>query len=268
MLALGAGTAFVLGVLATWGQAREAALPPAEVVPLTSMGELVALGAQALTTALVGVPVALVLAYVAHLILTRGGLRPAVLDRGVPDRLAEARQRVARDLAVQDDLPPIDDTAPERRARRLEARARRRRAALRRRLWFTRAVVLGGLLLALAFGGPAHLLAAGAGVWAMERFGATSLHVAATVLAVLLVAVGAERFLAPDPLPDAAVRTTTGSRLVKGPLVSSSGQAWHVLVAPGRIKSVPAGQVAKSSVALPPPRGSRILSGSLLGRIL
>jgi hypothetical protein len=74
---------------------------------------------------------------------------------------------------------------------------------------------------------------------------------AGAVLAVVILAVAVERLYAPEPLPDATIRPANGGQLVKGPLVGATDDVWHVLIAEGRIKSVPTSQIAKSSLATP-----------------
>ena len=252
-----------LGALAVWGQARGLGLAPVDVLPLASLGELLTLGVQALLVAVAGVPIALALAYVGRLALARG-IRPLLED---DDRFSFERRRIERDLAALSETGGDDQAAVERRARRLSVKTDRLRAAARRRLWITRGLVAAGLVLAVVFGGPAHLLAAAVAVVVLQRFDAPWSRVAGVVLVVLVVAAGAERLLAsPDPAT-VTIRTTTGDALVKGALVGASDQAWHVKVAPGVLKSVPAATIAKSSVTYPPGSDPRPLTGSFAARV-
>ena len=97
----------------------------------------------------------------------------------------------------------------------------------------------------------------------MRRTKLSTLRIVAAVFGVLVLAIAAERFTAPDPLPDASVRTTRGI-LIKGPLVAATEDQWHVRIAENRVKSIPTVNIAKSSVY----SESRLVRGPLGGRVI
>jgi hypothetical protein len=101
------------------------------------------------------------------------------------------------------------------------------------------------------------------GLWLMRRTTLTRLRLVAAVFGVLVLAVAAERFTAPDPLPDASVRTTRGV-LIKGPLVAQTQGSWHVVISDDVVKSIPTVQIAKASVY----SQSRMVRGPLGARFI
>jgi hypothetical protein len=240
-----------LGALAKWGQARELGLSP-DVLTLVPMGQLVTTGTQAFLVALLALPIVLCFAYLLHLVLPVGGREGRAPALGALDA---AQARLRRDLDELRGAPvPVALDADElyvRRLRRLDARAHKLDAAMRRRLWLVRAGLAVGVIAGVLLITPARLLAAAAGVWLIRRLGVRSWRFAGAILVTVLLAVAAERLYAPDPLPDATIRPTNGGQLIKGPLLGANNDVWHVLIAEGRIKSVPTAQIAKSSLATP-----------------
>ena len=234
-----------LGALTKWGQLRELGLS-ADTLALLPAAQLLTAGTQALLAAVLALPIVLSFVYLLHLVLPASGRGAPVLGG-----LDAAQHRLRRDLEELRGAPvavPDQDELYVRRLRRLDARAQRLDAAMRRRVWLVRAGLALGVVAGILLITPARLAAAAAGVWLIRRFSIRSWAFAGAMLAAILLAVSAERLYAPDPLPDASVRHANG-RLIKGPLVGATNDSWHVLVAPARIKSIPATQIAKSSLA-------------------
>ena len=245
-----------LGALWKWGQVRDAGLDPIDVLPLVPRGELVTLGVELVLVTLVALPVTLALIGALHLALPDAGRA-----WGVPfglARLTAEQDRVRRDL---DELR-ADAGADElvgRRVHRVTARAARVRARIVRRTWAGRIGLLAVAVAAFALSTPAALLVAACGLWLVRRLGGGVARIAFAVFAGLLLAGVAERFAAPEPLPEASVRTTRGV-LVKAPLLTHTRDAWYLVVDDRRLKAVPTANVAKSSLAYDSPRGESLLA--------
>jgi anti-sigma factor RsiW len=207
-------------------------------------------------------PLPLAFAWLLHRILPEKGR-----DWGVPAplaRLVADHRRLRRDLdEIRGESDPIAEPGRDKRVRRLHTRARTQHAVQKRTVWALRGAIGLALAAGLLVMSPARLAVALFGLWLVRRTRLSTLRVVAAVFAALVVAVAAERFTAPDPLPDATVRATNGA-LVKGPLVAATGDAWHVVVADRRVKSVPNESIAKASVY----SESRLVRGPLGGRLI
>jgi hypothetical protein len=253
---------YVLGALWTWGEIQDAGLVPTDVISFVPHAQLLGRGAQLVLLALLALPLPLAFAWLLHRVLPERH-RPWGLAAPLA-RLVDDHRRLRRDLdELRGDADPIADPGRDKRVRRLHTRARTQQAVQRRTVWALR----GAIGLALAFGllvmSPARLAVALFGLWLVRRTKLSTLRMVAAVFAALVVAVAAERFTAPDPLPEATVRATNGA-LVKGPLVAATGDAWHVVVADRRVKSVPSESIAKASVY----SESRLVRGPLGGRLI
>jgi hypothetical protein len=109
---------------------------------------------------------------------------------------------------------------------------------------------------------PATLVAAVVSVLLASKYRWDTGRIVAMVFAALLLAVLVERFAAPQPIPDAAVRTTSGV-LVEGRLVASTTRGAYVATPDGVVRSIPQRQIARSSArpesqASPKPLGQRL----------
>lgn len=253
-------TIYGLGAIWKWGQVRDAGLIAADALPLVPRDQLVTLGTELVAFTATGLPLTLALTLLLHLALPDGG-RAWGIPRGLA-LLTLEHERLRRDL---DELR-ADAGADElvaKRVRRLRTRADRVRARLTHRTLLVRLVLAAGVLALVVVNTPARIAVALFGLWTLRRVGGGVARVAATVFAALLLVVVAERFTAPQPLPDATIRTTTGT-LVKGPLVAATPDAWYVVVAERRVKAVPAANVAKSSIASPVHDADGALNARLL----
>ena len=239
-----------LGALWKWGQVREAGLDPLDVLPLVPRDQLVTLGTELVLLTLIALPITFGLVLALHLALPDEGRA-----WGVPfglARLTAEQVRLRRDL---DELR-ADVGADElvgRRIKRLNTRAHRVRARIEQRTWLLRIVLLAGAATAILLSSPARLAVAAFGLWTIRRVGGGTARVALVVFTTLLLAVTVERFAAPEPLPDASVRTTNGA-LVKAPLLTQTRDTWFLVVDDRRLKAIPTTSVAKSSVAFAPGR--------------
>jgi hypothetical protein len=239
-----------LGAMWKWGQVREAGLDPIDVLPLIPRDQLVTLGTELVLLTLVALPLTFGLVLVLHLALPDEGRA-----WGVPfglARLTAEQDRLRRDIAELRAYAGHDELVA-RRARRMTTRSDRIRARLTHR---TRAARLGLALAAvggIAISTPGRIAVAAFGLWTIRRLGGGALRVALVVFAALMLVVLAERFAAPEPLPDASVRTTRGI-LVKAPLLTQTPDAWYLVVDERRLKAIPTGAIAKSSVAFAPQR--------------
>lgn len=239
-----------LGALWKWGQVREVGLDPIDVLPLVPRDQLVTLGTELVLLTLVALPLTFGLVLVLHLALPDEGRA-----WGVPfglARLAADQDRLRRDIAELRAYAGHDELVA-RRARRMTTRSDRIRARLTHR---TQAARVGLLLAAaggIAISAPGRLAVAAFGLWTIRRLGGGVLRVALVVFAALLLVVVAERFAAPEPLPDASVRTSRGV-LVKAPLLTQTRDAWYLVVDDRRLKAIPTAAIAKSSVAFAPRR--------------
>ncbi len=253
---------YVLGALWKWGEIQDAGLVPTDVISLVPHSQILGRGVQLVVLALLALPLPLAFAWLLHRILPerhRGWGVPAPLTRLIDDH-----RRLRRDLdELRGEADPIAEPGLDRRVRRLHTRARNQQAVQRRTVWLSRAAVVAALAVGLAVLSPARLAVALFGLWLVRRTSLSTLRVVAAVFGVLVLAVALERFTAPDPLPDASVRTTNGA-LVKGPLVAATTDAWHVEVGERRVKSIPTVNIAKSSVY----SESRLVRGPLGGRLV
>ena len=234
-----------LGALWKWGQVREAGLDPIDVLPLIPRDQLVTLGVELLLVTLVALPVTFGLVAALHLALPDEG-RAWGMPFGLA-RLTVEQARLRRDL---DELRADagGDELAARRIRRLHTRAHRVRARLTQRTWAVRVVLLLVAAGAIAVSTPGRLAVAAFGLWTVRRLGGGLRRAALTVFLALLFVVVAERFAAPEPLPDASVRTTRGV-LVKAPLLTQTDSVWYLVVDDRRLKAIPTSAIAKSSVA-------------------
>jgi hypothetical protein len=239
-----------LGALWKWGQVRHAGLDPLDVLPLVPRGHLVTLGIELVLVTLVALPLTFGLVLVLHLALPDGG-RAWGMPFGLA-RLAAEQDRLRRDL---DELR-ADAGADElvgRRVRRVNARAQRVRARLTHRTWALRVALVLAAVVGIALSTPGAAAVAAFGLWTIRRAGGGVVRAALVVFTALLLAVLAERFFAPEPLPDALVRTERGL-LIKAPLLAQTPDTWYLVVADRRLKAIPTGTIAKSSIAFAPGR--------------
>ena len=239
-----------LGALWKWGQVREAGLDPIDVLPLVPRDQLVTLGTELVLLTLVALPLTFGLVLVLHLALPDEG-RAWGVPLGLA-RLTAEQDRLRRDIAELRAYAGHDELVA-RRARRMTTRSDRIRARLTHR---TRAARLGLALAAVAgvaVSAPGRIAVAAFGLWMIRRHGGGILRAALVVFTALLLVVVAERFAAPEPLPDTSVRTTRGV-LVKAPLLAQTRDAWYLVVDDRRLKAIPMGAIAKSSVAFAPRR--------------
>lgn len=245
-----------LGAVWKWGQVREAGLDPIDVLPLIPRDQLVTLGTELVLVTLVALPVTLGLVLALHLVLPDAG-RAWGMPFGLA-RLSAEHDRLRRDLDELRAEAGADELVG-RRVRRLNRRAHRVRARITQRTKSVRIALLiaaaGGILLST----PARLAVAAFGLWILRRVGGAA-RVAAVVSAALLLVVVAEHFTAPEPLPDAFVRTERGL-LIKAPLLTATRDTWLLVVDDRRLKAIPTPKVAKSSVAFAPGRDRGPLDG-------
>lgn len=251
-----------LGAVWKWGQVREAGLDPIDVLPLVPRDQLVTLGTELVLVTLVALPITLGLVLALHLALPDGG-RAWGMPFGLA-RLAAEHDRLRRDLdELRGDYDPVTAAGLDKRVRRLDIRAKRQKAAQRRAALLSRGAIALALVVGLVALSPARLAVAVFGLWLVRRTPLSTLRVVAVMFGAMILAISAERFTAPDPLPDASVRTTRGV-LIKGPLVAATQQSWHLKIGDKRVKSVPTVNIAKSSVH----SESRLVRGPLGGRLI
>jgi hypothetical protein len=252
---------YVLGAIWTWGELQDAGLVPTDVLSLVPHAQVLGRGLQIAVLAVLALPLPLAVTWLLHRALPDRGRPwgvPAILGR-----LADDHRRLRRDLdELRGEADPVASPGLDRRVRRLDARAGAQRAAQRRRAWLSRAAVVTAMATGLVALSPARLAVAIFGLWLVRRTPLGTLRVILVVFGALVLAISAERFTAPDPLPDASVRTTRGV-LIKGPLVAATQQSWHVKVADRRVKSIPTVNIAKSSVH----SRSRLVRGPLGARL-
>ena len=244
-----------LGAIWKWGQVRDAGLLPTDALPLVPRDQLVTLGIELVAFAAAAIPVTLGLTLLLHLALPDGG-RAWGIPRGLA-LLTIEHERLRRDLDELRAEAGADELVAKR-VRRLRTRADRVRARLEHRTLLVRIALGAGIAALVLASTPARLAVAAFGLWTLRRVGGGVLRVGAAVFAALLLVVVAERFSAPQPLPDATIRTTSGT-LVKGPLLAATEDAWYVVVAERRVKAVPSTNVAKSSIASPADRANGAL---------
>ena len=251
---------YLLGAIWTWGELQDAGLVPTDVLSLVPHAQILGRGLQLVVLAILALPLPLAFTWLLHRVVPDRG-RPWGMP-GVLARVMDDHRRLRRDLdELRGETDPIAAPGLDRRVRRLHTRAKSQRAHHRRAQVLSR----GAVILALAIGvfalTPARLAVAVLGLWLVRRTKLTTLRVVAVMFGVLVLAISAERFTAPDPLPEATVRTERGT-LVKGPLVAATDESWHLKVADQRVKSVPTVNIAKSSVQ----SQSRLVRGPLGAR--
>ena len=257
-----AAALYLLGALWKFGEIEDAGLVPTDVLSLVPHAQILGRGLQLLVLAVLALPLPLAFAWLLHRILPERG-RPWGIP-GVLARVVADHQRLRRDLdELRGEADPIAQPGLDRRVRRLHTRANNQQAAHRRTAWLSRLAVAVALVAGLFVITPARLAVAVFGLWLVRRTSLGTLRVVAVVFGVLVLAVAAERFTAPDPLPDASVRTTRGV-LIKGPLVAATEDQWHLMIADKRVKSIPTVNIAKSSVY----SESRLVRGPLGARAI
>ena len=253
---------YVLGALWKWGEIQDAGLVPTDVISLVPHAQILGRGLQLVVLAVLALPLPLAFAWLLHRVLPERH-RPWGLPSPLA-RLVDDHRRLRRDLdELREDADPIAEPGLDKRVRRLTARAKSQQAAQGRAVWGTRAAIGVAIVAGLLVLSPARLAVALFGLWLVRRTKLSTLRVVAAVFGVLILAVAAERYTAPDPLPDASVRTTRGI-LIKGPLVAATEDQWHVRIAENRVKSIPTVNIAKSSVY----SESRLVRGPLGGRAI
>ena len=253
---------YVLGALWKWGEIQDAGLVPTDVISLVPHAQILGRGLQLVVLALLALPLPLAFAWLLHRVLPERN-RPWGLPTPLA-RLVDDHRRLRQDLdELRDDSDPITEPGLDKRVRRLTARAASQQAAQTRAAVGSRILIGVALVAGLLVLSPARLAVALFGLYLMRRTKLSTLRIVAAVFGVLVLAVAAERFTAPDPLPDASVRTTRGV-LIKGPLVAATEDQWHVRIAENRVKSIPTVNIAKSSVY----SESRLVRGPLGARVV
>ena len=256
-----AAALYVLGAIWTWGEIQDAGLVPTDVLSLVPHAQILGRGLQLVILAVLALPLPLAFTWLLHRVLPDRG-RPWGIP-GALARLLDDHRRLRRDLdELRGEADPITAPGLDRRVRRLNIRANGQRAAQRRAAWLSRAAIAGAVVIGLVALSPARLAVAIFGLWLVRRTKLATARVVLVVFGALILAISAERFTAPDPLPDASVRTTRGI-LIKGPLVAATQQSWHIKIAERRVKSIPTVNIAKSSVY----SESRLVRGPLGGRL-
>jgi len=254
-------TLYVLGAIWTWGEIQDAGLVPTDVLSLVPHAQVLGRGLQLVVLAVLALPLPLAFIWLLHRVLPDRG-RPWGIP-GALARLADDHRRLRRDLdEVRGEADPIVTPGLEKRVRRLTTRADGQRVKQQRAAWLSRASVATAVVVGLVALSPARLAVAIFGLWLVRRTPLPTMKVGLVVFGALILAISAERFTAPDPLPEASVRTTRGI-LIKGPLVAATQQSWHVKISERRVKSIPTVNIAKSSVY----SDSRLVRGPLGGRL-
>jgi hypothetical protein len=253
---------YVLGALWKWGELQDAGLVPTDVISLVPHAQILGRGLQLVVLAVIALPLPLAFAWLLHRVLPERN-RPWGLPTPLA-RLLDDHRRLRRDLdELRDDADPIAEPGLDKRVRRLTARAASQKAAQTRAAVGSRVLIGVALVAGLIVLSPARLAVALFGLYLMRRTKLSTLRIVAAVFGVLVLAIAAERFTAPDPLPDASVRTTRGI-LIKGPLVAATENQWHIRIAENRVKSIPTVNIAKSSTY----SESRLVRGPLGGRVI
>ena len=256
-------TLYVLGAIWTWGELQDAGLVPTDVLSLVPHAQILGRGLQLVVLAVLALPLPLAFTWLLHRVVPERGRpwgMPGGRSRGSSTTTGACGATSTSSAATVD---PVDEPGRDRRVRRLHTRAKGQRATQRRTALLTRrcdrprarrrplrAHARRGWRSRSSACGSSGGRTLGAAPGRLVMFG------------VLVLAISAERFTAPDPLPEATVRTTQGT-LVKGPLVAATEQAWHLKVADQRVKSVPTANIAKSSVH----SESRLVRGPLGARL-
>ena len=251
---------YLLGAIWWWGEIQDAGLVPTDVLSLVPHSQILGRGLQLVVLALLALPLPLAFAWLLHRILPERE-RPWGVPSGL-GRLMADHNRLRSDL---DELRGADPTRPklDKRVSRMRTRADTQKLAQDRRAALTRAVIAFAVVVGLLVLSPARLAVALFALWLMRRTTLSRLRLVAVVFGAMILAVGAERFTAPDPLPDASVRTTRGV-LLKGPLVAQTQSSWHIVISDDVVKSIPTVQIAKASVYSEP----RMVRGPLGARVV
>lgn len=253
---------YVLGAIWTWGELQDAGLVPTDVISLVPHAQILGRGLQLVILAVLALPLPLAFTWLLHRVVPERG-RPWGFPSAL-GRLVDDHRRLRRDLdELRGDFDPIEAPGLDKRVRRLHTRASKQSAAQRRAALATRVAVVAALVVGLVALSPARLAVAIFGLWLVRRTPLSTARVVVVMLGVLVLAVSAERFTAPDPLPDASIRTARGT-LIKGPLVAATQQSWHLKIGDKRVKSVPTVNIAKSSVH----SQSRLVRGPLGARLV
>ena len=253
---------YVLGAIWTWGELQDAGLVPTDVLSLVPHAQILGRGLQLVVLAILALPLPLAFTWLLHRVVPdRGrpwGMPPAL------GRLMDDHRRLRRDLdELRGEYDPVTAAGLDKRVRRLDIRANKQKAAHRRTAVLSRMMVAAALVIGVIALSPARLAVAIFGLWLVRRTKLPTVRVVVVMFGVLVLAVSAERFTAPDPLPGASVRTTRGV-LIKGPLVAATQQSWHLKIGDRRVKSIPTVNIAKSSVH----SQSRLVRGPLGGRLI
>ena len=254
---------YVLGAVWKYGEIQDAGLVPTDVLSLVPHSQILGRGLQLVVLAILALPLPLAFAWLLHRVLPDRGQRrwglPSPLARVIDDH-----ERLRRDLdELRGDYDPVIAPGLDKRVRRLGTRADHQRVVHRRSAVLSRATIVVAFVLGLLVLSPARLAVALFGLWLVRRTKLGTLRVVLAVFGVLILAIAAERYTAPDPLPDASVRTHRGV-LVKGPLVAATSDQWHLIVGDKRVKSIPTANIAKSSVW----SESRLVRGPLGARAI
>ena len=254
---------YVLGAVWKYGEIQDAGLVPTDVLSLVPHSQVLGRGVQLVVLAILALPLPLAFAWLLHRVLPERGGRgwglPSPLARVIDDH-----ERLRRDLdELRGDYDPVIAPGLDKRVRRLGTRANHQRVVHRRNAVLSRLTIGLAFVLGLLVLSPARLAVALFGLWLIRRTKLGTARVILAVFGVLILAVAAERYTAPDPLPDASVRTHRGV-LIKGPLVAATGDQWHLIVGDRRVKSVPTANIAKSSVW----SESRLVRGPLGARAI
>ena len=254
---------YVLGLLWKYGEIQDAGLVPTDVLSLVPHSQILGRGAQLVVLALLALPLPLAFTWLLHRVLPERGRR----GWGLPSALARVmddHDRLRRDLdELRGDYDPVIAPGLDKRVRRLSTRANHQRVTHRRNAVLSRVTVALAFVAALLVLSPSRAAVALVGLYLIRRTKLGALRVAGVLFALLVLAVAAERYTAPDPLPDASVRTERGI-LIKGPLVAATGDQWHLIIGDMRVKSIPTANIAKSSVW----SESRLVRGPLGARAI
>ncbi|HEV2814944.1 MAG TPA: hypothetical protein VGW10_16935 [Solirubrobacteraceae bacterium] len=232
------------------------------MLSLVPHAQILGRGLQLVILAVLALPLPLAFTWLLHRVVPERN-RPWGFP-GVLARLVDDHRRLRRDLdELRGEYDPISAPGLDKRVRRLDIRAKNQKAAHRRTALLTRGAIALALVVGLIALSPARLAVAIFGLWLVRRTPLSTMRVVVVMFGVLVLAISAERFTAPDPLPDASVRTTRGV-LIKGPLVAATQQSWHLKIGEQRVKSIPTVNIAKSSVF----SESRLVRGPLGGRVV
>jgi hypothetical protein len=239
-------------------QFREAGLEPSEVLPMVPFWTLVTGGLNAALFALALAPLVLAAAFLLGRLLRENARKDHIDD--VVARLVADHEQLRQELHRV--TSAADDDHFGRRLRRLDNRAGRVRETVKHRRWIAIGAVAASVVLLAFLLSPATLMAALVSILLASKYRWDTGRIVAMVFAALLLAVLVERFAAPPPAPEAAVRTTTGV-LVEGKLVASTVRGTYIATEDGVVRSIPQRQIARSSArpeshSSPKPLGQRL----------